>query len=621
MSVSDAPPQTASFLQRTVKAMRVYRWSISFLTRYRLQFLLFILCGIGISFAELAIPRFLQAVVDDVVPNRDTQLLSILFAAVIGFIGIMIGLTAARNILQRLFSMQAGKDLQFTLFRHLRRMGFAYHEQNPVGRTLSLMNTEVAAVQTMYRVMFPEMVQRLFMAILFSIVMLALNVKLSLLTIPCFLSYYILGPYFQQQYTKYINAALSYRLLYNKKIYDSISATPELRAHSAEAWDMGRLMDGTRRIAKMIVRYQVNGHINQNLRAMTTSLGLVLIFWFGAKDIQAGSLTVGAIIAFLLYYMLFMQAVTSLVGVITEQKVVLAQAEALYDFLQQVPEVNEADHPRQLKELQGNLSFSQVTFGYGAHPSILKGFDLHIQHGERIALVGTSGNGKSTVLKLIGRFYDPREGEVKLDGVSLRELSFRQLRSSIGFVFQDTYLFGTTVRENIRFGFPDATEEQIVAAAKAAHAHDFIMQFPGGYESLVGERGIKLSGGQRQRIAIARMFLKNPSIILLDEATSALDNASEKEVQHALDRLLVGRTTIAVAHRLSTVRDYDRIVLIDNGRAEEVGSYEELMAKRGAFYRLAVRLSQEGEAAESHSLSADQASRSASPAQGKEQPV
>jgi ATP-binding cassette subfamily B protein/subfamily B ATP-binding cassette protein MsbA len=621
MSSSDVPPQADSFLKRTAKAMRVYRWSISFLIRYRLHFLLFILCGIVISFAELVIPRFLQAVVDDVVPNRDTKLLLLLFAAVIGFIAIMIGLTAARNILQRLFSMQAGKDLQFALFQHLRRLGFAYHEQNPVGRTLSLLNTEVTAVQQMYRSMFPEMVQRLFMVVLFSIVMLAMNVKLSLLTIPCFLSYYILGPYFQQQYTKYINAALSYRLHYNKKIYDSISATPELRAHSAEAWDMGRLMDGTRRIAKMIVRYQVNGHINQNLRAMTTSLGLVLIFWFGAKDIQAGSLTVGAIIAFLLYYMLFMQAVTALVGVITEQKVVLAQAEALYDFLQQAPEVNEAEHPRELKELRGDLSFHHVAFGYGANPSILKGFDLHIRHGERIALVGTSGNGKSTVLKLIGRFYDPREGEVTLDGVPLRELSFRQLRGSIGFVFQDTYLFGTTVRENIRFGLPDATEEEIVAAAKAAHAHDFIMQFPGGYDSLVGERGIKLSGGQRQRIAIARMFLKNPSIVLLDEATSALDNASEKEVQHALDRLLVGRTTIAVAHRLSTVRDYDRIVLIDNGRVEEVGSYEELMEKRGAFHRLAVRLSQEEEAeADSHS-SAVQPSGWAPSTSGKGQSV
>lgn len=589
MSKFKPQPLSASWLARTAKALRVYRWAVSYLIRYWPHFFLFIACGIVISFSELVIPKFLQAVVDEVVPDRDGRRLLQLFAVVIGFIAIMITLTAVRNKLQRVFSMQAGRDLQFALFRHLRRLGFAYHEQNPVGETLSLMNTEVAAVQRLYRWQFPDMVQRLFMVVLFGIVMLFMNVKLSLLAIPCFLSYYVISPYFQHLASKYISATMSYRLLYNKKIYDSISATPELRAHSAEEWDMGRLMDGTNHIVKMIVKYQLNGHLCQNLRNITTSMGLVLILWFGARDIQAGTLTVGEIIAFVLYYMLFMRAVTSLVAVITEQRVAASQAEALYVFLQQQPEVVEPASPKRLPAVEGAIEFDEVSFGYGAHPSILQRFSLHVRPGERVALVGTSGGGKSTVLKLVGRFYDPREGEVRLDGVSLRELGFDQVRSAIGFVFQDTYLFGTTVKENIRFGRPEATDEDIVAAAQAAYAHDFILQFPDGYETLVGERGIKLSGGQRQRIAIARMFLNNPSIILLDEATSALDNVSEKEVQHALERLLVGRTTLAVAHRLSTVKDYDRLILMEDGRAAESGTYEELMALQGAFYRLVMQ--------------------------------
>lgn len=595
MSNPTPPEQTTSLAQRTMKSFRVYRWAISFLTHYRLQLILFIVCGLVISFSELTVPKFLQVVVDDVVPNRDTRLLLIMFSIVVCFIVVMIALTAARNLLQRIFSMQAGKDLQFVLFRHLRLMGFAYHEQNPVGKTLSLLNTEVAAVQQLYRWLFPEMVQRILMLLLFGVVMLTTNVKLSLLTIPCFLLYYVISPYFQHQGSKYISATKTYRLLYNKKIYDSVSAVTELRAHSAEGWDMGRLMAATRHIIHLIVKYSFNMYLCYNLRGMTTSLGLVVLFWFGAKDVQTAALTVGEFVAFILYYLLFMRTVTSLVTVITEQRIVVSQAEALYEFLELNPEVVEAEHLRELPGIKGDIGFREVSFGYGNNPSILKDFDLQIRKGERVALVGTSGNGKSTVLKLIGRFYDPREGEVLLDGVPLQELSFRQLRNSIGFVFQDTYLFGTTVRENIRFGNPEATEEEIVEAARAAHAHDFIMQFPEGYDSLVGERGIKLSGGQRQRVAIARMFLKNPSIVLLDEATSALDNVSEKEVQHALDELLVGRTTVAVAHRLSTVKDYDRIVLIEEGKAAEVGSYEELMNMKGSFYRLAVRHFQEEE--------------------------
>jgi ATP-binding cassette, subfamily B, bacterial len=201
-------------------------------------------------------------------------------------------------------------------------------------------------------------------------------------------------------------------------------------------------------------------------------------------------------------------------------------------------------------------------------------------------LVGTSGNGKSTLLKLVGRFYDPQEGEITLDGISLRELSLKQIRESMGFVFQETYLFGTTIQENIRFGHPSATDEEVIAAAKAAYAHDFIQQFPQGYETFVGERGVKLSGGQQQRISIARMFIKNPRIVLLDEATSALDNVSEWEIQRALHKLFEGRTTITIAHRLSTVKDFDRIVVVDNGGIAEVGTYDELIEQRGALYRL-----------------------------------
>ncbi|WP_025688714.1 ABC transporter ATP-binding protein [Paenibacillus zanthoxyli] len=204
-----------------------------------------------------------------------------------------------------------------------------------------------------------------------------------------------------------------------------------------------------------------------------------------------------------------------------------------------------------------------------------------------MALVGTSGNGKSTLLKLVDRFYDPQEGTIELDGVPITRLSFQDLRSSTGYVLQESYLFGFSVRENIRFGRPEASDEEIEQAAKAAMAHEFILQLPQGYDTLVGDRGMKLSGGQKQRIAIARMLISDPKIVLLDEATSALDNVSEAEVKTALDRLFEGRTMIAVAHRLSTIKDFDRIVVMDEGTIAEIGTYEQLIAREGIFYNLA----------------------------------
>ncbi|WP_325176725.1 ABC transporter ATP-binding protein [Paenibacillus alkalitolerans] len=287
-----------------------------------------------------------------------------------------------------------------------------------------------------------------------------------------------------------------------------------------------------------------------------------------------------------MYYFSAMHRLTIVVTNVTEQKVLMYQAERLYRFIRQRPQVEEAAHPQHLTEVRGEIQFENVSFDYHPGQPVLRGFNLNVAPGEKIALVGTSGNGKSTVLKLIGRFYDPVEGSVAIDGIPIRSLSFASLRGTLGYVFQETYIFGSSVKENIRFGKPDATEEEVIMAAKSAFAHDFISGLPEGYDTLVGERGVKLSGGQKQRIAIARMFIQNPAIILLDEATSALDNTSEAEVQKAFDTLLEGRTVIAVAHRLSTIMDFDRIVVMEDGRAVEMGTYGELIGLRGAFYQL-----------------------------------
>lgn len=276
-----------------------------------------------------------------------------------------------------------------------------------------------------------------------------------------------------------------------------------------------------------------------------------------------------------------------LIGNLAQQGMMLEQANPIRRLMLLKPLVEEPEHPIPMGTVNGRITFKDVGFHYPNRPPVIRDFSLDIRPGERLAFVGTSGNGKSTLLKLINRFYDPQEGTIELDGVPITRLSFQDLRGSIGYVFQESYLFGFSVRENIRFGRPEASDEEIEQAAKAAMAHEFILQLPQGYDTLVGDRGMKLSGGQKQRIAIARMLISDPRIVLLDEATSALDNVSEGEVKTALDRLFQGRTMIAVAHRLSTIKDFDRIVVVDEGTIAEIGSYEELIAREGIFYNLA----------------------------------
>ncbi|WP_238402882.1 ABC transporter ATP-binding protein [Paenibacillus mesophilus] len=563
----------------------IYMWLLTYLKPYKWQMVLFILCGLFISLSQMSIFRVLQHIIDDVVMAGNAQKFKVIVGVLVLILLCMFSAMAANNLLSRLIREKASRDLQFDCIKQLRRLSFSYYECHPVGETLSLLNSDVQAVQGIYQRHFPNLINNaLLLFVAFGFV-LHMNAALTLVTLPCFLLYYVVGPYLTKRTSFWGKLARDRRTDWNRKIYESITGLTEMRANRSESWDLERFKEKHESYNESQRKQFMFRGLRALARQLSSFAGMMVMFIYGAYLNRIGALSVGEFVAFTMYYQMLNRQSSQLVSIFMDQSLLLHQGEKLKDFMGLKPVVTEAEQPVVLPRVNGSLSFRGVRFGYGG-PDILRGFTLDIRAGERVALVGTSGNGKSTILKLIDRFYDPAEGEIVLDGVPLKELSMNQLRDSIGIVFQDIYLFGTTIRENIRFGYPEATDEQVEEAAKAAYAHDFIMALPGGYDTNVGERGVKLSGGQRQRISIARMFIKNPRIVLLDEATSALDNVSEREVLKALEQLMKGRTTVTVAHRISTVRDYDRIIVVKDGQVAEAGSYRELVAGRGWLYEL-----------------------------------
>ena len=316
-----------------------------------------------------------------------------------------------------------------------------------------------------------------------------------------------------------------------------------------------------------------------------TEVGLLVVWAFGIWQVSQHKVTVGVLTAFLAYIGRFYTRLDSMSRIVSHTQKAAAGTKRIFEILDHVSSVPEPKDPIELTQVRGEISLTNASFRYG-NRLVIKNLDLNIQPGEMIGLVGQSGSGKSTLVNLICRFYDLSEGQISVDGIDIRRFPLAQYRSHIGLVLQEPYLFFGTIADNIAYGKSTASRQEIIAAARAAHAHEFILRLPQGYDSLVGERGQGLSGGERQRISIARALLINPKILIMDEATSSVDTETEQEIQKALDNLVKGRTTIAIAHRLSTLKRADRLVVLEQGVKVEEGGHDELLAAKGAYWRL-----------------------------------
>ncbi len=366
---------------------------------------------------------------------------------------------------------------------------------------------------------------------------------------------------------------------------DAIPGIRVVKAFAQEQREVDRFATSNQRVLDANVRVNRLWAFFSPTVTLLTEFGVLVIWGFGVWRVSSGSITVGVLTAFLAYISRFYIRLDSMSRMLASVQRAAASTYRIFEILDRVPSVAQPVRPIEPGRLTGELSIRNVSFKYGSR-EVLRDINLDIRPGELVGLVGPSGSGKSTLVNLVCRFYDPTQGSIMADGHDIRSFSVEAFRRNIGIVLQEPFLFFGTIAENIAYGRPEATRDEIVQAARAAHAHQFITRLPDGYDSMVGERGQTLSGGERQRISIARALLTNPRILILDEATSAVDNETEREIQAALENLIRGRTTIAIAHRLTTLRNADRIVVLEAGKIVEVGRHESLLESQGLYHRL-----------------------------------
>jgi len=552
-------------VKSTNKPLKIVGWLLSYLRPFKWAFLFVVFLGVVTNGIELIIPIAIEYFIDVVLPLASRERLLLLTAVLALLIAVMLISRTLESIKQKQIGEKAAGQIQLAVLQQLRTLGFSYFERHPVGESLALVNTEVSIIQELYRDLLPNVMNSTIFCIIAVVMMVTIDWRILLLLIPLILLYTSIGPRFERKAALTVKDLADSRVRFNQKIYESFSAAREIKVNNAIEWEEERIHEKQRIYHQWLLRNIAYAFIRGGFRRVIVAIGGIGLFLYGFWAVRGGLLTVGEITALILYFNFSMLEITYLITGITELRLVVHQAEKLFDFMHTEPAVKPPKNPVRLSEVKGEITFENVRFGYAPDKPVLKGISFNIRPGERVAFVGPSGNGKSTILKLIGRFYDPQGGVIRLDGVPIERLSLEQLRNSIGYVFQETYLFGLTVMENIRFGNPDADDEAVYRAAKLANAHDFILELPQGYNTHVGEKGVLLSGGQRQRIAIARMLLKDPAILIMDEPTSSLDNISEREIQQALDALTRGRTVITVTHRLSTIQNYDVAYIVRDG--------------------------------------------------------
>jgi ATP-binding cassette, subfamily B, bacterial MsbA len=544
------------------------------------------LCLTVTSVITLALPLMVRNMINVVVVEKNAAALNSLTLDIIGVIAFQMVFGITQNYILGFVGNRMTADFRMDLFNHIQSLSLRFFQERRVGEIISRMSNDISVIQKAL-VSIPVAVLRQSITLVGGLaIVFYLNWKLSgliLIVLPPLMLFARIFGKRLRTLAGQVQDQLARTMVVLEEVFSSIKV---VKSYNREEYEKKRFEEGIEAAFDAEVKkVKVSAFFGPFVLFLTFLVSALLV-WYGGRQVMAGTTTPGELAAFFLYAIIIAGPIGTFVRLYTQVQESLGAVRRVYEILETRPLIVDPENPVAFDKVEGGIEFDHVSFGYNKDIPILKDVSLQVRPGEQVALVGPSGAGKSTVIQLVHRFFDVDEGTIRVDGHDIRDTELKTFLNHVALVPQETLLFGGTIRENILYGKLDATDEELDQAARFANAYDFIKDLDQGYDTVVGEKGVKLSGGERQRIAIARALLKNPKILILDEATSSLDNQSETLIQDALENLMQDRTTLIIAHRLSTVHNADRIVVLDKGRVVESGNHKELMANEDLYYKL-----------------------------------
>ncbi|GFZ34157.1 multidrug ABC transporter ATP-binding protein [Clostridium zeae] len=559
---------------------------LKYLSPYKLKATIVIILLLFVMICGIINPYLLKIAIDSYIGDSNIKGLMYIGALLLTLNVLSMVASKIRIVMMSSITNNILVNIRHELYTHIQKLSFSFFDNRPVGKILARVMGDVNALQNLFNQSIQTLIPELMSLVCVSIMMLFLNFKLALAAI-AILPFLAVAMFFIEiQSRKRWEVYRKKRSNLNAYNHEDFSGIKVVQAFAKEGDTLSKFKDLVNELVNSFVAAVKFNDFFWPLVELSWGVGIVIVFYAGYLLVRSNDVTIGTLVAFSMYIGMFWRPIMNLSTFYNTLITNFSAADRIFDIMEIEPDIVSAIDSIKMPKIKGSVEFKDVTFAYDEGSVVLNNVNFKVNPGETVALVGATGAGKTTIVSLLSRFYDPTSGEVLVDGKNIKNVELESYRTQMGIMLQDTFLFSTTIKENIRYGKLDATDDEVIAAAKAVNAHAFIINMEKGYDTEVNERGSRLSLGQRQLISFARALLANPRILILDEATSNIDTHTEKLVQKGIEKLLFGRTSFVIAHRLSTIRDCDKIMVVGDGNIKECGTHDELLALKGIYYNL-----------------------------------